>query len=129
MLIGTRDSFVNIERWEDDSYSIIAHYAGFHGSSGEVWIFRDQADRFLNELTSLEQNRTGKAVLSSASSDQFYVEFFNLDRLGHIGVKANLPSYSLLHGESYQLLVSVTFEIDPTSLPSLLREFKKLFIR
>lgn len=143
MRVGNEQSFVAFEFQEampehlpggtDIAYSVEASCDGFRGRVESVWFAREDINRFLSELRSLEENRKGSASLVNLSSPSEYnplrFEIFSIDTPGHFAVRADLSEVNYVNDGIHPLKVSVTFPIDAGDLPSILIEFRKLFDR
>jgi len=141
MRIGSDQSFVAFEFKEampehlpggtDIACSVSVSCDAFNGRVESVWFSREDINRFLLELRSLEEYRKGSANLVNLSSLSEYnplrFEVFSIDEVGHMAVRADLLKVSYVGGGIHPLKVSVTFDMDAGDLPSMLVEFRKLF--
>ena len=91
----------------------------------EIWISKVDLENFVARLESLENSRKGDEKLKSMSPDEFHLRFRNLDNLGHLAVELELKKDSK-NDNSYSDLLRVEFEIDPTSLPEVMRGMNEL---
>ncbi|HEX6779670.1 MAG TPA: hypothetical protein VF099_15800 [Ktedonobacterales bacterium] len=113
---------------DDDQYpsigfSIEVAATGFRGRNHEVWFALEELHQFLAKVRQLDQDRSGLAMLTSMSPDEACIAFFALDRSGHLALKVDLKKDNYLTaGGPYFQAVSVTFEIDPSTLPGIVRE-------
>jgi hypothetical protein len=120
------------EQGRDDQYpgpGFLVEVAapGFRGTSHAVWFTLEALHQFLTKLEQLDQDRAGLASLTSMSPDEASVAFFSLDSAGHIAIKVDLKEYHYLSaGAPYFQAVSVTFEIDPSALPGIVKELAAL---
>ena len=90
-----------------------------------IWISELDLEDFVGRLESLDNSRKGDEKLKSMSPDEFHLRFRNLDNLGHLAVELELRKVSK-NDNSYSDLLRVEFEIDPTSLPQVIREMNEL---
>lgn len=141
MRIGNEQAFVSFEFEEampehlpggtDIACSVEASCGGFNGRIESVWFSREDINRFLSELRSLEESRKGSASLVNQSSPSKYdplrFEIFSVDEVGHFAVRADLSKVNYVGGGLQPLKVSVTFPFDAGDLPSMLIEFRRLF--
>ena len=139
MKIENEDSFVefefkesqNIQGRHDTNCRIEVFSNRFAGEIESVWFEHENATSFIEALEALDKFRKGAAELfnMSSGSEASPLEFkiFATDSLGHLAVRATLRK--LIYFQNFQdiLTVSVVFEIDAGSLPSIVYDFKKLF--
>jgi hypothetical protein len=85
-------------------------------------------EKFLNYLKILDEKRQGSAILESGelSEDHFRLECFSLDKLGHIGLTVELLKGHFTGSRYYPLEITLSFEIDPSNLPYLVKAFTEL---
>lgn len=131
--------FVELEFDEVDlnypslALSIQIENKGFQGSKKGIWFRQSDLDRFILELEDVERQRRGEAILRTMSdmSDYapFHLKIFSTDNYGHFAIVTDLLQTDYI-GSMAMLVankVSVAFDIDPTMLPYLLADLKKLF--
>ncbi len=87
-----------------------------------VWIHRDDWDGFVDALESLERTRSGEARVTAMSPGELDLVVRVLDRAGHVGVEGLVGEEGR---DAWQVRFS-TFAIDPTSLPALVREGRRV---
>jgi hypothetical protein len=112
--------------------AVTASSAGFSGASDRVWINRESAASFIDDLRALESTRQGEANLVSTRGPytEFKLRIFSTDKLGHMGVTVLLvlvysPSLTpLIPMSPYR--VELDFAFYPTDLPQILKDFKRL---
>ncbi len=92
-----------------------------------IWITETDLEEFISNLIELEKNRDKDVVLNSMSPGEFQLRFRNLDLLGHLVVELQLEKKDY-NKQGNSSLVKLEFEIDPTSLPSIIGELKNLSI-
>ena len=124
-----KDYLLLLEQGRDDDqypsigFSIEVAATDFRGTNHEVWFALEELHQFLAKVRQLDQGRSGLATLTSMSPDEACISFFALDRSGHLAVKVDLKQYRYLTaGVSSFQAVSVTFEIDPSTFPGIVRE-------
>lgn len=98
----------------------------FGGSYDSVWLEAPKLNEFLVALIQLERNRSGKVLLRSASPDEFILKLRSRDNLGHIVVEAVLQRHQYSGPTYWPTTVSGGFELDPTELPVVVRQFQNL---
>jgi hypothetical protein len=100
---------------------------GFSGTYENVWFEKREYDEFVTRLHQLEKTRSGEAVLTSVSPDEFKLRFMLADSLGHIVAEGELKRR---HYEGTSLrtnCVSFELDIDPTTLMDIAKQFSELF--
>jgi hypothetical protein len=127
------NGFIEINEWTLDYEWIMPYFdceivLNAEGFAGRAKVYLDAADlrAFVSDLEELDRTRRGKATLGSMSPTEFQLIFEALDRLGHILVAAHVKETGSTTdaGNRYDLMTSVCFGIDPTSLPTIIKEFK-----
>src|SRR5688572_3475797 len=92
-----------------------------------IWVNDEGIEKFLVELSSLDESRTGEATLESMSPGIMKLTFKPIDDLGHLSVTLQyIKSDNTSEDYSYDL--TVEFQIDPTSL-KLIRNELSLMIK
>jgi len=136
--IGSRTAFVAFdpveragERRNPDAlcFAVKAACGGFNGRSDEVWIERGALRAFVAALERLDERREGAAELSAVEPDDLTLRIFALDRAGHLGVEGHLSRWEYLGLEPRRIGTTFAFEIDPGSLPKVIRRFEALMDR
>jgi hypothetical protein len=77
----------------------------------------------------LEQQRHGSVSLAAIGvkhEEDFCLEVFSIDRLGHIAVKASLRRPNYVGGNLHPLELSSAFEMDAEKFGTFVREFEAL---
>jgi hypothetical protein len=139
MKIENEDSFIRFEdsfkdNLTNDIYCLYVEVfsKGFSGNTESVWFSEKDVKSFIEQIQELDKTRKGFAKLlnMSSGSDANALEFmiFSTDTLGHLAIQATLQRLVYLSNFTGNLKVSVSFEIEPSLLPSIIRDFKKLFI-
>lgn len=82
---------------------------------------------FINKLSEIESTRHGAASLESCSPEDFKLSIGSRDSLGHFIVEVSLCQYQYSGPRSWPIRLSGGFEIDPTSLPFILKDFNRLY--
>ena len=136
MKIGNYQEFISIieqERLPDNTptpgdvrLKVSVCIKEFSGSYENVWIDKDELKKFLLDFIKLEERREGRARLESMSPDEFWMEFRSIDRAGHVGVEVQLKRLQYSESELWPRMIAGGFEFDVSTLPQLVREFKKL---
>ncbi len=93
------------------------------GEHDEIYIWPTNYERFLQEITRLEQYRQGTALLTSTGQVQLQLKFRSVDKLGHTIVEGQLGDYSYVGDGFFLQNINFAFEFDPTLLPGLVRQF------
>lgn len=98
----------------------------FSGRYEAVWLEEPTLREFIEQLATIEADRAGSATLTSCSPDEFVLKIRSRDRLGHFVAEVSLCRYRYCGNSSWPTTVSGGFEIEPSSLPFLLDEFRSL---
>lgn len=121
---------VDVSNYPSTCVQIEGRAHGFSGLNSRVWLSADDMQHFLTELVRLEQLREGSASLVSMSPDEAVLSLQTVDRAGHMIARLDLTRlvYGYYAGWLKQRL-SITFEIDVSLLPGVLRQFEQLIPR
>ncbi|HEX9996611.1 MAG TPA: hypothetical protein VGB45_05680 [Abditibacterium sp.] len=124
---------VSIYDWriERISYQIIDLSQEFEvsvvegGFSGKVtlWCHRTDLHRFIEQLRECEKTRRGEAKLEAMSPQEFSLRIFNSHSKGDFAVSYRI-SKSLFNMSN--CLIEGEFELDPSFLMQILRDFEEL---
>lgn len=98
----------------------------FSGKYESVWLEEPALREFISRFEEVERERAGNVTLESCSPDEFVLKVRSRDALGHFAVDVSLCRHRYFNGASWPTSVSGGFEIDPTSLPAILNDFKNL---
>jgi hypothetical protein len=90
-----------------------------------IWISEVDIDNFILELESLDKIRKGQAELQSMSPGEFSLFLRAVDTFGHLSVKMRINNKNQIY-KDYAYDVSIEFEVDPTILPSVIVDLKKI---
>lgn len=106
---------------------------GFGGEVEGVWFSEEDIKSFLQQIEELDKTRKGAAELlnMSSQSDSSPLKFviFSTDSLGHLAAQVTLQKPFYLANQYIETLkTSVSFDIDSSLLPSIINNFKKLFM-
>lgn len=136
MHIGSHTSFVEIVELEraskglpnagDVRVAVQVTLGEFNGRYESVWLEEPGLRDFVRELATVEKTRTGFVTLKSASPDEFLLTIRSRGALGHFVGEVSLCRYHYVGSTSLPTTVSGHFEIEPTSIPSLLDDFRSL---
>jgi hypothetical protein len=106
---------------------------GFSGRVYAVWFRLSDTEDFLRQLVALERSRQGEGRLRCMSDESEYAplrfRIFSTDKLGHMAIEAEVLKTAYI-GYQTRLVankVSVNFDIEPSSLPGILNDFRGLF--
>lgn len=76
-------------------------------------------ERFLVELRALERARSGRAVVEGASPEDFRLEVFSTDSVGHMAVRGHVGrERTAVHALKFEY----SFDFEPDRLSSLIRD-------
>ncbi|WP_425493874.1 WapI family immunity protein [Lysobacter gummosus] len=98
----------------------------FCGAYDSIWLERPVLAKFVEDLRGLELTRAGEATLQSMSPGELTLKFRSRDNLGHIVVEVLLQRFQYSGPTYWPVVVSGGFELDPTDLPRILKQFYEL---
>lgn len=137
MKIESEANFVEVECEESDLYSValsIQIYSNeFRGFANWVRFGTAEVQKFLTQLKMLDQKRQGTAQLVALSGINelggSHLKIFSIDKLGHLAVVAEVQRLIFLNNSQAPFVnkTSITFEIEPDSLLTILKDFRELF--
>ena len=81
--------------------------------------------RFVTDLEAFERHRQGSVTLLGLDPEMFKLSLQVFDRPGHVLLTGTMRERGF-EGTSFNLGISIGFEIEPSSLPSILRDFEDL---
>ena len=97
-----------------------------YSAADQSWIVGREWESFLSELTALEKSRRGQAVANGASPDDFRLEIFSTDSVGHMAIRGHVGWHS---PDGHLLHLKFGFRFEPDRLPKLVRDFKQVVRR
>jgi hypothetical protein len=106
--------------------SVKGSCTGFSGEYTKVWLQPEAIERFEAHLSELERTRQGKAELESISPNEFKLEIFSVDSVGHIALSFRLQRPIYAFRSSILLKTEIGFELDAGRMAQLLRDVKEL---
>lgn len=134
--IGTAQEFIElteIERYPPGSpcegdvrVCVKVAFKAFGGEYDSVWLEKSALQTFIQELSILEDRRTGSARLESIGPKEFELTIRSRSGLGHMEVEASLSRFQYSGSTNWPTSVSGGFELEPDTLPSILFLFRKL---
>ena len=137
MKIEHENSFIEFEFEEciefrsDIACRVEVFCKNFSGKVNSVWFSGNDIDLFIQQIDEFDKTRKGAVDLlnmgSETISNPLEFKVFSIDNLGHLAVQATLQKYSNLSYPADTQKITVSFEIDPSLLPSIITDFKKLF--
>ncbi len=108
---------------------IEGHADGFSACSSNVWLSANDMHQFLTELIRLEQLRSGTASLVSMDP-KTTLSLEIIDRAGHMIAKLDLTRHApSSYPWTWPQHLSITFEIDVSLLPRLVKHFEQMIPR
>jgi hypothetical protein len=143
MRIETRSSFidfilngVDFTNAPEVAFGIEVEVKDFRGykfrcHEKDIWFFLSNFEDFVTQLETLENKRQGEAQLKQFSyrdeDSPFQLRIFSIDSLGHFAITVSLQHSHYLGNNNKLFLdkISVTFEIEPSTLPKILSGFKE----
>lgn len=90
-----------------------------------IWLSAVDIEKFLTEIEALDKYRTGQAVLESMSPGELKLIFQTIDSQGHLSVTLHFKKEDRIN-KDYSYEIKVEFQIDPTSLATVRKEFFEL---
>ena len=123
-------SSVTIARRGPEQYAVSvrvrARDLSYGGEQENVFFSNQDLEAFVEALQGFERIRHGEARLGSATPGECVLHFGALDRLGHVAVSASLSRDTFVRDRADRQTLAVSFELDPTRLPEVLRGFRRL---
>jgi len=94
----------------------------FSAANLRVWVAAVARDRFLTEMSALERERRGEAVLQSMSPQDLRCSLKVYDRAGHVEMRGHVGD--AIVDRDYAEIARVPFriEINPSALPALVHD-------
>jgi hypothetical protein len=134
--IGSDEEFIEITELEkapqhlpnagDVRVCVHVKLKEFAGRYDSVWLEAPALKDFIAALGKLEHERNGSVVLESCSPNEFRLNIRSRDAQGHFVAEVSLSRYQYSGPTNWRTLVCGGFELDPSSLPSVLQAFKTL---
>ncbi len=128
-----RQAFIRIERRALDGgdlgflpLRIDAAGHGFEGHHPSLNVDRATLGEFVRELEVLEASRRGSAQLRAMSPRELRLEVRSTDSAGHMEVRLHIERITYGRVGSHTHAAALAFDIDPSELPSWLRDFRAL---
>jgi hypothetical protein len=94
---------------------IAAESHGFTGRT-EVWVLQEEIARFARDLTDLNRNLKGSAILRSVSPNELELEVLAVTSRGHLAVQGSLGYHIHEAERMYWHAVHIGFEFEPSEL-------------
>jgi hypothetical protein len=107
-------------------FSVNASCGGFSGESYEVWVELDILDNFIKDLKKLDEERSGDATLQGMSPNEFTIQLYSADSLGHIGLTLSLVRPKFLSGRTIFQKLEIGFEIDSSRMADIVKQSNEL---
>jgi hypothetical protein len=111
-------------------FSVSVKSGGFSGYVTWVNFYSSELEAFVTQLEAVERIRKGQAILKEMGSPSlngaFQMKIFSIDSVGSFCVSVEMQKSS--HAGNRSVIISntlsATFELDPSSLPTILADFK-----
>jgi len=105
----------------------------FQASADEICVEADAHALFLAEMQRLDINRCGHITLTGCSPREFCLELFNIDHVGHIGVRYQVGCHRKRLGtDNFRVDSTVTlsgaFEVDMDYFTQMVHDLASLAI-
>lgn len=125
-----KHSYIKIHADKEDRmgvrFNVETQSRGISANLGGIYIVTSDLVEFLAALRTLENMRSGEACLQSASPDEFSLSVRAINRRGHILVSLKIKALSYYEDLLIPCSVEVSFGIDPTTLPELIKQCEQL---
>lgn len=100
---------------------------GFQGSAKSIWIAKPDYDKFIKQLHEITSARRGLARFESMSPEEFFLEIYPTDQLGHYSARGILSKVAITQPDEHRRSrIWFDIELDPTHLNSLLTMLEQL---
>ena len=106
--------------------SVAAVGHGFSGRTSSVWASQSDLENFVAALATLEAERKGEAVLVSQSPGELNFRLSSTDAAGHMRADITVSRFFCTRRQWETATISFGFDFDPSRLPPLLRDFRRL---
>jgi|GEM_PF-1656407 len=92
-----------------------------------IWLEIESIEHFIAQLQTLDEQRKGTAKMLSIFSESFSLEILAIDGWGHLATRIRIEkaNYSA-NGYQDTEILQTGFEIDPSSLPAVIKGLKEL---
>ncbi len=90
-----------------------------------IWIGASEIDQFIVKLQQLDETRMGEVELQGIRPKEFTLVIKGIDLLGHLAVNLRLEKEAI-YSDTYWDKIEVEFEIDPTSIPYIIQDLKRV---
>ncbi len=98
------------------------------GKGEHIWFSIGDIERFIDELKQLDETRTGNASLNNFAPEGLILTISNKDDLGHLLMTARLVKVQNDYQDDSSYDFTIRYEIDPSSINSIIVGLKKLMI-
>src|SRR5437867_13186394 len=127
MRIDGENGWVELDRREDEeAFAARCSVGDFSGCNPRIWIDANDQHRFVTELQDLERDRRGEARVAAMSPEEFELGVRVVDSAGHVVVEGLIGKLQYFGQRHARLLFRFAFVLDPTRLPSLVRDVLEL---
>lgn len=90
-----------------------------------IWVSLGDLEDFISGLLELDKTRKGQVEIQGMSPREFTWFFKAIDNLGHLAIGINLMTQDRITND-YSYNIKVEFQIDPTALPLVISDLKKI---
>ncbi len=98
------------------------------GKEEHIWFSFGDIERFIDELQQLNETREGNASLNNSTPEGLTLTISNKDDLGHLLMTARLVNAPNDYHDNSSYDITITYEIDPSSINSIIIDLKKLMV-
>lgn len=95
---------------------------------GHIWFSFGDIERFIDDLQQLNETRKGNASLNNSTPEGLTLTISNKDDLGHLLMTARLVKAPDDYYDNSSYDITITYEIDPSSINSIIIDLKKLMV-
>jgi hypothetical protein len=111
----------------DLSLNVVVSAKGFTGRNDAAWVAGSDWNSFIEALRKLDRTRSGQAVISSMSPNDFQLSIFASGPAGHMFAQGWVGrGYYSVRSLLLENHVSFGIEIDPSTLPDLIQQLETL---
>ncbi len=96
------------------------------GREESIWFSYGDIEAFIEELKKLDETRKGNATLDSHTPEGFKLAISNKDELGHLLLAARFIKQQTDYNTDSTYDITIRYEIDPSSINSIITDLKGL---
>lgn len=127
-----KQSYIKIHVDKEDfmgiRFGVETQSRGMSATLGGIYMVNTDITNFVSALRTLENKRSGEACLQSAFPEELDLSIRAVNRQGHILVSLRIHDLSYYDDLMIPNSLEVCFGIDPTTLPTLLKQFERVVV-